>query len=225
MPACKTVEAEAERRRKISAASKGVPKGPGKPWTEEARARHSNVIRLRWANTPEERRQETASRISAALTKSVLVDAEHKQCSSCNHVLPNNSFGEDSRNRDGRFGVCKNCQSEKSKQWASDHPDKILGFRRAHYNINFNLLWEKQGGLCALCGEPMLPRGKSAKSVVVDHDHGCCPPRPGRSQSSCGKCVRGLLHQACNRFLGHLEKNPKKVEQALGYLRQWREAL
>jgi Recombination endonuclease VII len=223
MSACKTTEAESERRQKISAAFKGKSRGPGKPWSAEARERQSNVIRLRWENTSEERRGEIGDKISATLAKSVRVDEGHKQCSKCGQTLSNESFPKDSRIKDGLFGVCKGCQTEKSTQWAAEHPDKVLGFRRAHYNIDFNELWEKQGGLCALCNEPMLPRGKAAKSVVVDHDHSCCPPNPGRAHSSCGKCVRGLLHSACNRFLGLLEKNPGKIVQASDYLDQWRE--
>jgi hypothetical protein len=39
MPACKNLEAELERRQKISAAFKGKPRGPGKAWNVEARER------------------------------------------------------------------------------------------------------------------------------------------------------------------------------------------
>jgi hypothetical protein len=45
-------------------------------------------------------------------------------------------------------------------------------------------------------GEPQAGRGQ----VHVDHDHRCCP-----GERSCGQCVRGLAHHACNRRLGPIE--------------------
>ena len=49
-------------------------------------------------------------------------------------------------------------------------------------------LLEEQGGVCALCGEPI--QGDD----VLDHDH-----KTGE--------VRGVLHRGCNAMLGHLENN------------------
>ena len=152
--------------------------------------------------------------------------APTKTCTKCGQdkVVPDD-FPKDARNKDGLFGVCKACMSERSSAWAAAHPERVLDFRHGHYNIDFNAMWERQGGLCAMCGEAMLPRGKSLKSVVIDHDHACCPPRPGRAGSSCGKCVRGLIHRHCNMLLGVIEKNQAKLVLAGDYLRQWREGL
>lgn len=47
----------------------------------------------------------------------------------------------------------------------------------------------KQGGNCALCGEPI-----QAGEAVGDHEH------------SSG-VMRGVLHRGCNAMLGHLENN------------------
>jgi len=223
MPACKTIEAETERRRKISDATIGVSKGLRKPWSAEARIKHSNVIQLRWDNTTDDRRSEIGSKISAARLGSLIIeDPNLKRCRKCKQVLLKGFFLKDSRNKDGLFGTCKSCQSEKAKEWAENHPAQTINFRRNHYNINFNALWEQQKGMCALCGEPMLPKGKGANSVVIDHDHQCCPPRPGRAGSSCGKCVRGLLHRQCNLLLGLIEKNQSKLDLAVKYLDRWK---
>jgi len=225
MPACKVTEAELERRDKISKALRGHSKGPRKPWNDESRTNQAKVIQLRWDNTTDDRRSEIGSKISAARSGSLIVeDPNLKRCRRCKRVLPKESFLKDSRNKDGLFGTCKNCQSERSKEWAANHPDQTINFRRNQYNIDFNALWEQQKGMCALCGEPMLPRGKEANSVVVDHDHQCCPPRPGRAGSSCGKCVRGLLHRQCNLLLGLLEKNQSKLDLAVKYLNRWKES-
>lgn len=50
-------------------------------------------------------------------------------------------------------------------------------------------LLEEQGGVCALCKEPIM-----VGEAVLDHDH-----KTGQ--------VRGVLHRGCNAMLGHLENN------------------
>lgn len=66
----------------------------------------------------------------------------------------------------------------------------------------------------------MLPKGKNPMSVVVDHDHSCCPP-----DRSCGSCVRGLIHQRCNVILGASGDDIKILGDAISYLTRWREGL
>ncbi|MFE3113897.1 endonuclease domain-containing protein [Kitasatospora indigofera] len=68
-----------------------------------------------------------------------------------------------------------------------------------------------QGGLCPACGEHL---GKFDKDVVIDHDHSCCPKR-----TSCGECVRGILHRRCNSVIGYLGDDPDKFERIAAYLR------
>ena len=50
------------------------------------------------------------------------------------------------------------------------------------------ILLKRQGGLCALCGEPLKERD------VLDHDH-----KQGH--------IRGVLHSGCNSLLGKIENN------------------
>jgi hypothetical protein len=69
----------------------------------------------------------------------------------------------------------------------------------------FNALWEKQNGRCAICAVNMSPRGRSTDSVAVDHHHG-------------SGAVRGLLCQACNRGLGLFYDNPEYLQSAVEYL-------
>jgi hypothetical protein len=102
----------------------------------------------------------------------------------------------------------------RASAWAKDHSERdALGRKNRFYKIDFNGMWEKQGGLCSICSNPMLPKGKTAKSVVVDHDRKCCPGR-----GSCGKCVRGLVHSRCNIVLGVIESEGSTVEAAQKYL-------
>lgn len=77
---------------------------------------------------------------------------------------------------------------------------------------NFNLtpeqydeIGERQGWRCALCLKD--------KPLCVDHDHRCCP-----GYRSCGRCVRGLLCQSCNRGLGLLGDDGATVDRARSYL-------
>jgi hypothetical protein len=71
-------------------------------------------------------------------------------------------------------------------------------------------MYEKQNHACKICFR--------VTSLVVDHDHKCCPtPEKGRSKS-CGKCVRGLICRACNHGLGNFEDNPERLQNAIKYL-------
>lgn len=73
-------------------------------------------------------------------------------------------------------------------------------------------LYDQQGGLCAICGPTTGNRGASRK-LSVDHDHRCCP-----GPISCGKCVRGLVCQTCNDFLGRVRDDPRAFLRGYAYL-------
>ena len=62
-------------------------------------------------------------------------------------------------------------------------------------------LLEKQGHVCALCGDP-----PGRRRLSVDHDHAT-----GR--------VRGMLCGRCNTALGSFKDNPELCERAASYLR------
>lgn len=89
--------------------------------------------------------------------------------------------------------------------------------RKLRYKYNITLqeyddLFEKQGGVCALCGKPetkMQKRKEGGKVVLdslnVDHDH------------ITGK-VRGLLCYRCNTGIGKLMDDPDLLRKAADYL-------
>lgn len=58
-----------------------------------------------------------------------------------------------------------------------------------------------QGGVCAICGEPPAERQRFDR----DHNH--------RTNE-----IRGLLHSACNRGLGHFVDSPERLRAAADYL-------
>lgn len=89
-----------------------------------------------------------------------------------------------------------------------------------NYNMNhwdYVIMLISQGMRCAICGTQDPGYGK--KSFAVDHDHNCCPiRRNGRSKRTCGKCVRGLLCDACNTGIGRFDDNPITLRLAADYL-------
>lgn len=67
----------------------------------------------------------------------------------------------------------------------------------------------EQDGKCAICVEPPAP----GRPFHVDHDHACCP-----GDGSCGKCVRGLLCDDCNRGFGMFKDSIGSLVRAVLYL-------
>jgi Recombination endonuclease VII len=107
------------------------------------------------------------------------------------------------------------------RQWRELHLEKVRAGDRygqrylRMYGLTvatYNAMLEAQGGVCAICGQPP---GRTRLSV--DHDHRCCSG-PG----SCGKCVRGLLHEYCNRALGLFRDDPLNLRAAAEYLEHYR---
>lgn len=66
----------------------------------------------------------------------------------------------------------------------------------------YRALYERQGGVCAICGE----KPKSGR-LAVDHVHGT-------------DRVRGLLCNLCNPALGLFKDDPRKLEAAIEYLKK-----
>ena len=87
-----------------------------------------------------------------------------------------------------------------------------MRFRRYKMTaVDIEEMLKAQDGRCAACLRLFEPDAR----IDVDHDHKCCP-----GEISCGKCVRGILHTACNRALGLLGESEESLENALRYLRR-----
>lgn len=71
----------------------------------------------------------------------------------------------------------------------------------------FNSMLGAQNGLCAICQQKEMARGRKGgiKLLAVDHDHQT-------------KQVRGLLCQACNRMLGYARDDRGILTAAIAYL-------
>ncbi len=104
--------------------------------------------------------------------------------------------------------------SQIARDWQLRNPEQYRAIQRKRkYNIDFDAMWVEQKGICACCGTAMLPTGRELLSVCVDHDKSCCP-----DDTSCGKCVRGLIHWRCNVVLGYMKDDPAPLRRAAEYL-------
>lgn len=63
-------------------------------------------------------------------------------------------------------------------------------------------------------GQPVCYICDRNRGNCVDHDHACCP-----GKVSCGKCVRGLICNPCNKgVLGHLRDSVPSLIRSINYL-------
>lgn len=84
------------------------------------------------------------------------------------------------------------------------------------YGINteeYDKLLELSNGGCYICGKTKEQNGN--RYLSVDHDHSCC----NRERGCCGKCVRGILCDVCNRAVGLLQNNPENAMAVAIYIK------
>jgi hypothetical protein len=109
------------------------------------------------------------------------------------------------------------------RHWRAKNP---YADRKRRYGSNaaehYDEQLKKHRGCCAICSRKM-------KTLHQDHDHRCCQPVRTKSglirPKSCGECLRGLLCNRCNFFLGYLESDPTLYRRALRYLEKWKRAV
>lgn len=101
----------------------------------------------------------------------------------------------------------------RQKIWEKSNPLKMREkWLKATYNMTleqYDVMMYLQDGVCALCRTPCRAR----KNLSVDHNHKCCP-----GYKSCGKCIRGLICNACNNGLGRFNDNKEILTRAIRYL-------
>lgn len=99
-----------------------------------------------------------------------------------------------------------------NKEWVREYDRKTYRTRwLSRYGITpaeYDVMFESQGGVCAICKNPPTEGRKGRLSV--DHDH-----VTGR--------VRSLLCMRCNVGLGSLKDDPNFCHRAGYYLEYWNE--
>lgn len=113
-----------------------------------------------------------------------------------------------------RYLKNKEKMSAAAKKWTAQNPEKHKGSRLRKYwpgatgaeaIRNYQDLFEKQGGRCAVCDRP---QSELPNALAVDHDH------------VTGK-VRGLLCRRCNiSVVGALDNYPDLFPKAILYIAQ-----
>lgn len=130
---------------------------------------------------------------------------QKKFCNTCQMLKPLSAFHKCRTKSCGVQNICKPFKRKQNEDWARRNPAKakrkariwrlksVFGLTPEQYEI----LFKKQNGLCALCSRP---------AECIDHCH------------KTGK-VRGLLCQLHNRGLGHFQDDPRMLERAARYLK------
>ncbi len=94
------------------------------------------------------------------------------------------------------------------KRWRAKNPARVKGYNlKRAFGITleeYDAMLQKQGGVCAVCGNPEKTH-QNGFPLAVDHYHET-------------KKVRGLLCLNCNRGIGHFEDNPELLAKAIQYL-------
>lgn len=159
-----------------------------------------------------------------------------KTCNRCRLIKPCSEFHAGA-SKDGRAYRCKSCSAELAHIWYENQlkparREKVRAWRENNPEAQAAIQWSSklkrhgltpdqyakiltdQQGLCAICRNPetRIVRGTLC-AMAIDHDHKCCS-----GPFSCGKCVRGLLCDQCNKALGCFNDNPSRLRRAAEYL-------
>lgn len=145
-----------------------------------------------------------------------------KYCKDCDTTKPASDFHKNAKLHLGLFNVCKSCAAVINKRYRDNNKEHLKKKRKERqsnpmsatidfeshlkrkYNISlidYNLLLEKQNGVCAICKNTcsVFPR------LSVDHCH------------ITGK-VRGLLCNYCNVAIGSFREDPEIIKSAMQYV-------
>lgn len=111
-----------------------------------------------------------------------------RECVSCGTTFTYATRKTNSKSR------CESC-NELFKEIGRSHT--AHGITAAQYLE----IYTAQQGRCKLCNH-------KPDKLTIDHDHRCChnmKPNGEARNTSCGKCIRGLLCNGCNAMLGYYE--------------------
>jgi hypothetical protein len=137
---------------------------------------------------------------------------ETKTCRTCKTAKPLADFYATEYGAQGRRATCKECTRTKA---APRRVDEIRRANLARYGMTieqYDEMFEGQGGLCAICGEPETAISRNGKPflLAVDHHH------PSER-------IRGLLCGRCNRIVGHIEAGLDLLDRIHAYLEKYSE--
>jgi hypothetical protein len=98
---------------------------------------------------------------------------------------------------------------DQARRYAAN-PDRwwASGIKRRHGidAAGWARMWQKQDGLCYLCGREL--DAENTRKTHVEHWHGCVAHDP---EFSCDACRRGLACNGCNLILGIIQDDPDRL--------------
>lgn len=144
---------------------------------------------------------------------------EGKTCTVCDEFKYMDMFYNRKASDDGKAYRCKECDKIAGRGYRSRNRERHLRSQRQanwkfKYKLSreqFEIMWDCQLGMCAICSIPMIhveldddSRNKS-NTCNIDHCH------------ESGE-VRGLLCARCNKALGLFDDSCASLESAIRYL-------
>jgi hypothetical protein len=139
-----------------------------------------------------------------------------KKCRKCGIVKDIQDFYTDKSRKDMSQNACKDCSDARTKQYKNSYTRK--GTWRSHAvllrygltEVQYNLLFNKQEGKCAICKRPQIEfKRRFAVDEFTEFKNTKTP------------IIRELLCGPCNSGLGMFQDNIKCLEQAISYLKKW----
>lgn len=134
-----------------------------------------------------------------------------KKCRICKIEKPLKEFTTSKKTKDGHTCYCKKCHCKEVTDYYKKYPRKLKNHNlKKTYGItieDYEKLFNKQKGVCAICGkvETRICTQGMVQSLSVDHDH------------STG-LIRGLLCDRCNKAIGLLYHDTDLLIKATKYL-------
>lgn len=134
-------------------------------------------------------------------------DAGRQTCSQCvrTHCSKGHEYTEENTYYWGSERRCRRCNADRQK----------IVWPKIKYGITPSIwqeMLDKQNNQCAICKHLLADTGPYR--AEMDHDHSCCP-----GQITCGKCLRKILCQNCNRLLGAAKDSISILQAAINYLK------
>ena len=143
-----------------------------------------------------------------------------RHCASCGEWKPLDAYHRNKRSWDGLHAYCKACMGASARMRYEKDRERLLELGKVYRAANrrkrrdtqlkvqfgssldeYEAILERQGGVCAICGE------KGNGSLHLDHRH-----------SDGG--IRGLLCFRCNGALGAFRDSENLLGAAIEYLRR-----
>lgn len=152
-------------------------------------------------------------RVGVALIK---INLLHKPCTKCKKDKDYRDFYGNAYNKTGRQSHCIDCVLDgpmKSRKLTRRvKHERQLKHHFAMTIEEYDALFKKQDGVCAICKRPETKidsRSGIVRNLSVDHCH-----ITNRN--------RGLLCFACNTGIGSLQEDQEVLRTAIDYLDKWR---